>query len=74
LVRIVTSAAELVAAAQATLEEHDTPKGTRRRTSCDAFVANTSWDRTWARMHALVREVVARRARTEKEEIPCSTI
>lgn len=69
-VRIARDAAELVAATVAALAERGTPAFESRRESCDAFVARTSWDRTWAHMHALLRDARARRT----GEVQCSTI
>ena len=61
LVRIAANAEEFVAAAQAALDECGTPHGEKRRQACDAFVATTSWDRTWARLGALIRDAASTR-------------
>lgn len=75
LVRIADGADALVRAAQAALDERGTHEAERRRQRCDAFVAQTSWDRTWTRMHQLLRDVVTRRSTPrEQEEGGCSTI
>jgi UDP-galactopyranose mutase len=82
LARIAHDATSFIEAVDAALAERETPESHARRDSCDAFVAQTSWDRTWARMHALVREAHTRRANvkaaaeshseTETREGPCS--
>jgi UDP-galactopyranose mutase len=59
LVRIADTGAEFVAAIEEALKE-DTAA---RMRETDAFLAQTSWDRTWGRMRELIDDVVsARRA------------
>ena len=58
LVRVADEAAEFVAAVEEALAED----AERRLARVDAFLAETSWDRTWARMSDLV-EAAARRTR-----------
>ena len=54
LVRIADTAAEFVAAVDDAMQADP---ATRRR-QADAFLAQTSWDRTWARMKQLIEAVV----------------
>jgi UDP-galactopyranose mutase len=70
LVRIADEPAAFVAAVDAALAEP--PEAARR----DTLLAQTSWDHTFARMRALVDEMLARRRRCaeREEEAPCSTI
>lgn len=76
LVRIASGPADLVAAVQSALDEKETSAGAQRRASCDAFVAKTSWDRTWRHMNALLEASAARNRKSEKEteDTSCSTI
>jgi len=76
LVRIARTAGELVRELDAALAERDTAAFASRRASCDAWVARTSWDRTWTHMRSLIREALQRRGddKTETQETPCSTI
>jgi len=74
LVRIGTGQGFVEAVGEA-LAEKDTPRETERRAAADAFVARTSWDRTWARMNTLLTEAETRR-RPENETkgaASCST-
>jgi UDP-galactopyranose mutase len=57
LVHIADTPAEFVAAVEAALNEDDE---TRLR-QVDAFLAQTSWDRTWGRMAELIGDVVEAR-------------
>lgn len=76
LVRIADYPVPFVAAIDAALAERGTPAALAHRRARDAMLAQTSWDRTWARMHALIHEALAARAssRGVEEEKPCSTI
>jgi glycosyltransferase involved in cell wall biosynthesis len=74
LVRIASTPDEFAAAIDAALDDRHTPAFASRRASCDEFVAQTSWDRTWAHMHSLVREVLAVRTKADAQEAPCSII
>ncbi len=55
--------ASFVEAVAAALAERGTAAEAERRAAADAFVAETSWDRTWSRMHELIEEAGALRAR-----------
>jgi UDP-galactopyranose mutase len=57
LVRVASGDAFIDAVGDA-LRERGTAEADERRAAADAWVASTSWDRTWDEMHALVREVV----------------
>jgi len=57
LVRIADTPAEFVAAVEAALNED----ATARMLQGDGFLAQTSWDRTWARMAQLIQQVIAAR-------------
>lgn len=57
LVRIADTPEEFVAACDAAMNEDASPRVER----ADAFLAQTSWDRTWARMSEMIEEVVAAR-------------
>jgi len=74
LLRIAGDAATFADAVTAALAERGTPAFHARRVSCDALVAQTSWDRTWAHMHALVRDALVRKGKRDAdgEEAPCS--
>jgi UDP-galactopyranose mutase len=75
LVRIADGAPTFVAAVRAALDEAGTLAGLCRRDACDAHVALTSWDQTWARMSTILQDVLARRDRkADAAEAPCSTI
>lgn len=76
LVRIADYPLPFVAAIDAALGERGTPAALAREHARDAMLAQTSWDHTWARMHALVHEALAARAlsREVEEKKPCSTI
>jgi UDP-galactopyranose mutase len=56
IVRIADSTA-FIAAVEDTLEEAPTRAAAFRRAATDALVANTSWDRTWAAMAALIASI-----------------
>jgi UDP-galactopyranose mutase len=58
LVRIADTPAAFVAAAEAAMRE-DTAA---RLAAVDAFLTQTSWDRTWARMAELIESIVAARS------------
>jgi UDP-galactopyranose mutase len=60
LVRIADSAADFIAAIERAMSED----AESRIREVDAFLARSSWDRTWKRMNDLIEEVVARRLRT----------
>jgi glycosyltransferase involved in cell wall biosynthesis len=60
LVRIATTPAEFVAAAEAALAEDNA----KRLSAADEFLAYTSWDKTWADMWRLIEEVVTARLAT----------
>lgn len=76
LVRIADEPHAFAVAIDEALAKRGTPAEDAHRRACDAMLAQTSWDRTWAKMHALVNEALARRARVQdrQEETPCSTI
>jgi UDP-galactopyranose mutase len=57
LARIADTPEEFVAACEAAMSEDASPRVER----ADAFLAQTSWDRTWSRMSELIDEVVAAR-------------
>jgi UDP-galactopyranose mutase len=57
MARIADTPAEFVAACEASMSEDASPRVER----ADAFLAQTSWDRTWSRMSELIDEVVAAR-------------
>jgi UDP-galactopyranose mutase len=61
LVRIADTAEEFVGACGAALAED----ASARRERVDAFLAQTSWDGTWAGMNALIEGAVARRRASE---------
>jgi UDP-galactopyranose mutase len=76
LVRIAADAETFAFAVAEALAEVGTPPGEARRRRADALVAETSWDKTWTRMHALIDEIdLSRRARVNatQEAAPCST-
>jgi UDP-galactopyranose mutase len=62
LVRIADSPEDFVAACEAAMSEDAASRVER----VDAFLAQTSWDRTWARMRELIEEVVAARGEVSK--------
>lgn len=77
LVRIADDPEGFVEAVAAALAEEPT----RRRAAADAFVARTSWDATWSRVHGLMQQALAARLgrsapefAPEKEETTCTTI
>ena len=76
LVRIADDPRSFAAAIDAALAEKGTPAALAHRQARDATLAKTSWDRTWARMSALVQEALSRRGRhlEDEEKTPCSTI
>jgi UDP-galactopyranose mutase len=74
LVRIARDADEFVRSTDAALAELDAPSCAARRASCDAYVARTSWERTWNHMYSLIRDVLALRTKPEAQESPCSII
>jgi UDP-galactopyranose mutase len=76
LVRIADAPKDFIAAVDASLAERGDAAAARRASARDALLEQTSWDKTWARMHALVAEVLAKRARAAEaqETAPCSTI
>jgi UDP-galactopyranose mutase len=55
MVRIADTVADFVAAVEAAMKD-DAPARLRQ---VDAFLSQTSWDETWARMSRLIEEVVA---------------
>ena len=63
LVRIADEPRAFIAAIDTALAERGTPAGVDHAQARDAMLAQTSWDHTWARMHALVHEALAQRAR-----------
>ena len=63
LVRIADEPHAFIAAINAALAERGTADEVVHARARDAMLARTSWDQTWARMHALVEEALARRAR-----------
>ena len=75
LVRIADEPRAFIAAIDAALAERGTPAAAKHARARDAMLAQTSWDRTWARMHALIHEALARRAplQATEEKPPCST-
>jgi UDP-galactopyranose mutase len=60
LVRI-GAGAQFVEHVAAALRARGTPEEARRTASADAWVASTSWDRTWEAMHGLLRDATSRR-------------
>jgi glycosyltransferase involved in cell wall biosynthesis len=58
LVRIADDPSAFAGAVDAAVLERATAAGEARRAACDAVLAETSWDRTWARMNALVEQVL----------------
>lgn len=76
LARIADDPQAFVTAIDAALAERRTAAGRAYEEARDAMLARTSWDRTWARMHALVHDALARRTAgvTMEEKPPCSTI
>ncbi len=62
LVRIADEPRAFIAAIDAALADRETPSAVKHARARDAMLAQTSWDRTWARMHALVHEALRRRA------------
>lgn len=75
LVHIADDAQAFAAAVDRALAERGTRAERARRAATDAVLAQTSWDRTWARMVALLEDVLAQRRRAGEghEEAPCST-
>jgi UDP-galactopyranose mutase len=75
LVRVADEPQDFVAAIDESLDERGTRAERERRAATDALLARTSWDRTWARMHTLLEDVLAqrRRAGDGHDEAPCST-
>ncbi|MCL2725362.1 MAG: glycosyltransferase family 1 protein [Polyangiaceae bacterium] len=73
LVRIADRADHFVAEITQALSQRGTPLEEAWRTAVDDLLSQTSWDRTWARMHALIERAISRR-RTNREEAPCSII
>jgi UDP-galactopyranose mutase len=71
LVRIGSDAISFVNAATTALAEVGTPALDAHRDACDAFVAQTSWDQTWDRMHALIWDALGRKG--QSVGAPCST-
>jgi glycosyltransferase involved in cell wall biosynthesis len=90
LVRIADDPAAFIEAVDATLKLSGTAARTAHRGMCDAMLAQTSWDRTWTKMNALVQTELSRRHAGEsistdttastastagvKGKKPCSTI
>ncbi|MCL2778590.1 MAG: glycosyltransferase family 1 protein [Polyangiaceae bacterium] len=72
LVRIADRADDFVIAAEEALAERGTPRGDARQMAVDELLSQTSWDRTWARMHALVERAITR-SQARREELSCST-
>jgi UDP-galactopyranose mutase len=74
LVRIGAGGA-FVDAVKDALAERDTTAARARQAAADAFVAQTSWDRTWGRMSALIEDASTRRhPEVETNEVAgCST-
>lgn len=74
LVRIADDPRQFVSAVEDALGERGTRAEAVRQKASDAFVAGTSWDRTWDAMHALLRGVLSRgrRGGALGEEAPCS--
>ena len=71
LVRIADTVEKFVAAAKAAMNE-DAAKRLRK---VDAFLSQTSWDRTWGRMRELIEDVVAaRRSNISTQQQPAATI
>jgi UDP-galactopyranose mutase len=56
LVRIADAVPDFVAACQAALTEHPSP----RRAKADAFLSNMSWDRTWGKTAMLLKAALDR--------------
>jgi glycosyltransferase involved in cell wall biosynthesis len=73
LVRIGTGQGFVDAVAEA-LAQKNTPQASERRAAADAFVARTSWDRTWSQMNTLITEAGTRRSpeNETKEVVACS--
>jgi UDP-galactopyranose mutase len=57
LVRIADTPSAFAAALDGAIAERTTEEGRRRRAAADAMLAQTSWDRTWARMNELLAEL-----------------
>ena len=57
----VGSGEGFVRALEDALRERGTPREAVRRAAADVLVAETSWDRTWDGMDALVRDAACRR-------------
>jgi UDP-galactopyranose mutase len=76
LVRIADTTDAFVAAIDAALAARGTDADARRLAVSLSIVAGTSWDTSWARMWALVRERASRRQKTADghEAAPCSTV
>lgn len=76
LVRIADEPRAFIAAIETSLAERGTPAAIAHGRARDAMLAQTSWDHTWTRMHALIHEALARRAPVHdiEEQPPCSTI
>lgn len=74
LVRVADEPAAFVAAVEAALAEDPGP----RREAGDAFVARTSWDATWRRIHGLMQQTLsarsAHRPETSDGVATCTTI
>jgi UDP-galactopyranose mutase len=64
LARIADTAGDFVAAIEASLVDPESP----RLAAADAFLANTSWDTTWARIARLVDTAVAGRSRASARQ------
>ena len=59
-----------IAAVEAALAERGQPEAQARREAADQHVAQTSWDRTYEQMVALIREVASPRVRTTETRNP----
>ena len=66
LVRIADTVAEFVAAAETAMNE--SPDVSEWLAQVDAFLAKTSWDRTWASMIQLVESAIGDRTRNASEQ------
>ena len=75
LVRTADEPRACVATIEAVLAERGTTAAVAHGRARDAMLAQTSWDHAWARMHALVHDTLARRARARQPRRgpPCST-
>ncbi len=70
MVRIADSVAEFVAAIKAALDEEPVP----RIREVDAFLSQTSWDRTWRRMAELIEDVITAQRRASQGRVAAAVV